>query len=328
MNLGLLKRGSRGPQVKSLQIKLNSVISNLRLTPDGIFGSRTESAVKAFQTKSRIPSDGIVGSATRNRLEAAAARASKRSSLRSGSRGADVAKLQRLLNLKSSKGPKLVADGVFGQKTLKAVQNYQVHAGLKVDGVAGPQTMSSLENAPNAPRNMIDPPANPSPNRPSPGTPGSSTERPYYSGIVEAYGDPEDSGYFERINLPFTLHYGSQPVRSTLVHKKVAQSLHTALTQVLSHYGLEQIEALRINHNYGGLVNKRRMRNGSKWSTHSWGVAIDLNHLENKLLWTAERALFAKPEYKALLDIFESNGWYNLGRYKNFDFMHFQAVKV
>ena len=329
MAAGLLKRGSRGPEVRSLQVQLNTVMSSsAKLNTDGVFGAKTQAAIKEFQTKARIKADGIVGPDTRQKLSEAANRKSLDSSdhLRAGTRGPAVRRLQRMLNLKSPRGPKLVADGMFGQQTMRAVSNFQIHAGVSADGVVGPQTWAALESAPNAPRKVMDQPKQPLPPTDSPVTDMPKSIRPHYSGIVEAYGDPEDWSYLKRVPLPFTLHYGSKPIRSTFVHKKVAQSLVTALSQILGHYGIDQIESLRINHNYGGLVNKRKMRGGSQWSTHSWGVAIDLNHSENKLRWGADRALFAKPEYKPLLDIFERNGWYNLGRHRNYDFMHFQAV--
>jgi peptidoglycan hydrolase-like protein with peptidoglycan-binding domain len=322
----LLKRGSRGAAVKSLQQELNSVLRpSPGLSPDGVFGPKTESAVKAFQRQVGITVDGIVGPNTRQRLATSRPPVSQSNALRLGSRGPEVKRLQQLLNQKSPAGPRLAADGVFGARTQRAVQNYQRHASLAVDGVAGQQTFGSLESAPNAPRRPLDPPVVPTPQVP---VGGGSHNRPYYSGIVEAYGDPEDWGYIKRFTAPFTLMYGDQPVRTLSAHQNVGQSLIDALGQVLSHYGMEQIESLRINQNYGGLVNKRKMRGGSQWSTHSWGVAIDLNHSENQLRWGADRALFAKPEYKPLLDIFESHGWYNLGRYKNYDFMHFQAVRI
>lgn len=52
-----LKRGSKGAQVKFLQKKLG-------LTADGIFGSNTDKAVRAFQKKNRLAVDGVVGATT------------------------------------------------------------------------------------------------------------------------------------------------------------------------------------------------------------------------------------------------------------------------
>ncbi|MBM3271488.1 MAG: D-alanyl-D-alanine carboxypeptidase family protein, partial [Candidatus Sericytochromatia bacterium] len=59
----LLRRGTRGEAVTALQRRL----ADLGFDPgpiDGIFGPRTEAAVKAFQTARRIEIDGIVGPQT------------------------------------------------------------------------------------------------------------------------------------------------------------------------------------------------------------------------------------------------------------------------
>lgn len=50
----LVKKGSRGAEVKQIQ-------SFLGLAADGIFGSDTEVAVKAWQAKNGLPADGVVG---------------------------------------------------------------------------------------------------------------------------------------------------------------------------------------------------------------------------------------------------------------------------
>lgn len=52
-----LKIGSKGNEVKILQIRLN-------LIADGIFGPITQEAVKDFQKKNNLTTDGIVGSTT------------------------------------------------------------------------------------------------------------------------------------------------------------------------------------------------------------------------------------------------------------------------
>lgn len=53
----LLKKGSKGEDVKKLQAKLG-------LTADGDFGSGTETKVKEWQTANGLTADGVVGSAT------------------------------------------------------------------------------------------------------------------------------------------------------------------------------------------------------------------------------------------------------------------------
>lgn len=62
-----LKRGSKGNGVKWVQDKLNK--HGYSLTIDGIFGEKTESAVKNFQTAKNITVDGIVGRQTREYLK-------------------------------------------------------------------------------------------------------------------------------------------------------------------------------------------------------------------------------------------------------------------
>lgn len=62
-NAETLKRGSRGELVKQVQTKLKSW-GYYTGSVDGIFGSGTESAVKAFQKKNGLTVDGIVGKKT------------------------------------------------------------------------------------------------------------------------------------------------------------------------------------------------------------------------------------------------------------------------
>lgn len=57
----LLKQGSKGEEVKSLQKKLG-------LTPDGIFGPGTEKALKEFQKSNGLTADGIAGPSTLSKM--------------------------------------------------------------------------------------------------------------------------------------------------------------------------------------------------------------------------------------------------------------------
>lgn len=62
-----LKNGSRGEEVKTLQTKLNSV-GSYGLSTDGVFGSKTEAAVRDFQKVNGLSVDGIVGAKTWSKL--------------------------------------------------------------------------------------------------------------------------------------------------------------------------------------------------------------------------------------------------------------------
>jgi peptidoglycan hydrolase-like protein with peptidoglycan-binding domain len=61
-----------------------------------------------------------------------------------GSKGSDVSSLQSLLN---ANGANLSVDGIFGEKTLAALRDYQSRSGISVDGIAGAQTWGALNGA-------------------------------------------------------------------------------------------------------------------------------------------------------------------------------------
>lgn len=69
---GMLRAGSRGPQVRELQSALNS--AGASLTVDGAFGPATVKAVVAFQRAAGLGADGVVGSKTQAALAAGGVR--------------------------------------------------------------------------------------------------------------------------------------------------------------------------------------------------------------------------------------------------------------
>jgi hypothetical protein len=62
--------------------------------------------------------------------------------LRRGSTGEDVRRLQIRLNDFGNYG--LVIDGIFGPLTENAVRDFQSRAGIRVDGIAGPETLARI----------------------------------------------------------------------------------------------------------------------------------------------------------------------------------------
>lgn len=62
-----LKNGSKGNGVRWLQYELNR--RGFGLIVDGVFGQKTEDAVRMYQNQRKLISDGIVGARTRAELE-------------------------------------------------------------------------------------------------------------------------------------------------------------------------------------------------------------------------------------------------------------------
>jgi hypothetical protein len=148
--------------------------------------------------------------------------------------------------------------------------------------------------------------------------------------LIKKYGQPNEAGtYLKTINLPYPMRIAwdtDTKVSKMRCHKDVADAFLAVFNDLLSTYGYERIVELGIDL-YGGCFNFRKMRGGSSWSTHSWGIAIDLDPARNTLKETSKTARFARPEYKEMIDIFYKYGFISLGREKNFDWMHFQYNK-
>ncbi len=133
----MLRKGSRGTEVKKLQELLNKLGYNAGAV-DGIFGSRTDSAVKAFQKANGLAVDGIVGAKTKAKLE---------EKLKPKSQNGNVKELQQILNqIGIDVGG---ADGIAGPKTIAGIEQFQKIFGLAVDGIAGAKTWAVLDKAKN-----------------------------------------------------------------------------------------------------------------------------------------------------------------------------------
>jgi len=133
----LMKTGSRGNEVYIMQTKLKNW-GYTTANPDGVFGSKTKEAVMYFQRKHGLVADGVVGYWTLSKL----GMANVNSTLKSGSRGASVTKLQTALNNIGYSAGK--ADGIYGSKTYQAVVAFQKANGLTPDGIAGPITQTRI----------------------------------------------------------------------------------------------------------------------------------------------------------------------------------------
>ena len=147
----ILRKGDSGPLVKSLQELLISKGFTLpKYGADGKFGSETENAVRAAQRASGITVDGVPGPQTYKALKnydgsSFRFRHWSGSVIRNGERGKHVKELQDRLLALGYRLPRFGADGVMGSETANAVRKFQRDAGIKVDGIPGPETKKSLE---------------------------------------------------------------------------------------------------------------------------------------------------------------------------------------
>ncbi|MFE9724101.1 peptidoglycan-binding protein [Streptomyces sp. NPDC005794] len=133
------KTGSQGPQVTAVQTLLNQQGYDAG-TADGIFGSLTDSAVRAFQKARGLDADGAVGPKTWTALLSAGTTPP----LVMGASGDVVKRLQRALT--AALGRTVAVDGSFGTTTDKAVRDYQSTRKLSVDGSVGPGTWKALQS--------------------------------------------------------------------------------------------------------------------------------------------------------------------------------------
>lgn len=131
----------------------------------------------------------------------------------------------------------------------------------------------------------------------------------------------------------------STQVKTIACHKLVAPQLEKVFLEIWNYcrliikqkYGYNQttawydektlnlIKVLRLDL-YGGAYNFRKKRGGSSLSTHSWGIAIDIDPSNNGL----GNSRYTMPMW--VVEIFERHGFFWGGRWKgrNVDAMHFQ----
>ena len=137
----LLRQGDSGAEVRDVQGRLAAL--GFTVTVDGAFGPATTEAVRSFQRARGLADDGIVGPGTLAALSAGAGDPppSPGRLLRRGVEGDDVRQCQRRLG---DWGWTLASDGMFGPKTVSAVQGFQQGEGLAADGIVGPATWKAM----------------------------------------------------------------------------------------------------------------------------------------------------------------------------------------
>lgn len=109
---------------------------------DGVFGPVTKQAVELFQADKELDVDGICGKDTWNSLVDAGYGLGDRLIYLTSPmlRGDDVAELQSRLAQLGFDPVRI--DSVMGPDTANALMDFQANAGLAVDGICGPETLT------------------------------------------------------------------------------------------------------------------------------------------------------------------------------------------
>jgi peptidoglycan hydrolase-like protein with peptidoglycan-binding domain len=137
------KLGDTGPAVQTVQnnlVRLGHLTQDQVNTGPGVFGPRTEDAVKAFQQANNLSPSGVADFATQNAMNSII------SGVKRGDTGNVVVGLQnRLVELGYLTEAQVgTGRGTFGPQTEDALKRFQADNQIQRTGVLGPQTYKSL----------------------------------------------------------------------------------------------------------------------------------------------------------------------------------------
>lgn len=220
-------------------------------------------------------------------------------------------------------------DGQIGPLTVAAIKAFEKKHGLDEDGKADAKVVALLRTSATASETITNPikerdddlgtGANPSTVKPV--WPRQSDVPSFYGAVGTSQGI---------LQLPFPLRIAwnkSKTVNKITLHKKVLDSAGRAFARVGETYSAKERQELGLDL-FGGSLNVRRMRGGTKYSMHSWGIAIDFDPERNQLKWGNDRARLAHPDCNDFWSIWMNEGWLALGPARNFDWMHVQAARL
>lgn len=211
-------------------------------------------------------------------------------------------------------------DGMIGDKTTAAIKAFQAARGLVQTGKSDTETVAALRSTsvgsvgrPVDDGQMIQ---------------TAKTVWPRQPDVTAFYGAVGTNQ--TQIDIPFDMYLAwdkSVRARKMTLHTKVAPSALRVLQAVAAIYSATERRSIGLDL-FGGSLNVRKMRGGTAWSMHSWGIAIDFDPERNQLKWGRDKARLAQPDAVLFWLEWEKEGWLSLGRARNFDWMHVQAARL
>lgn len=232
-----------------------------------------------------------------------------------------------------------LADGWQGWSTsrrkLAVEQGIMADAGIevgKIDGLLGPQTRAArlmwsglqktgkpvIEGIPDRDEVL---------SKPVPPT-GPATQFPRQAEMAQFFGAPGTNHTMLLLPYPMKLAWAkSQKIHRFTVNARCREAFENMLVAFRERIGKDGIAELGLDL-FGGCFNNRKMRGGSRLSTHAYAAAIDLDPERNQLKWKKDRARLAKADAAEVWRIVERLGLVGLGPTRDFDWMHIQAARL
>ena len=131
------------------------------------------------------------------------------------------------------------------------------------------------------------------------------------------YGEPGDEANLVTVDVSaYGVRYSGKKVNTLRCHRKVRDSL----LRVFAELAKTSPEILAL---YDGCFNFRKMRGGSLWSMHSWGIAVDFDagNNGNNTSWPTKATMPFK-----VMEAFAREGWTSAGAFWGRDAMHAEAT--
>ncbi|HZQ60296.1 MAG TPA: M15 family metallopeptidase [Casimicrobiaceae bacterium] len=147
--------------------------------------------------------------------------------------------------------------------------------------------------------------------------------------IIAHYGDPKFNGImvdpaWESANMVLITDFPLVPARRLYVHKLIVEPLRQALGDCAALGDNYRVDTI-------GCFAPRQKNKAAGISTHTWGIAVDINAHTNPLIVPRP----ATPQFgvhytipDSWIDCFRRRGWMWGGDFSNrFDGMHFQLCR-